>query len=278
MENKYIFEDITDKEFKLFKEVIYNECGINLTEIKKTLLQSRLLRRIRKLDVDSYREYYEYLINNYDVEIENLINVITTNKTDFFREDKHFKFLMDNALPEFERAGKKKLRIWSAGCSTGEEPYTIAMTISEYYKNEQKADIKILATDIDTQVLKNATSGIYTKESLTEVDPIIIKKYFLRGKGENNGLFKVKNSVKKMIYFRRLNLLDNTYPMKNQFDLIFCRNVIIYFDSDTRIRLFEQFHKYLKEDGYFFAGHSESLHNISNKFELINSTVYRKVA
>ncbi|MDY6969646.1 MAG: protein-glutamate O-methyltransferase [Spirochaetota bacterium] len=271
------FKEITNKEFTLFKDIVYQESGIKLSDVKKALLQSRLLKRLRALNIDSYSNYYNFLINNYETEKINLINCITTNKTDFFREEKHFIFLNDIILPKFEKNNKKKIRVWSAGCATGEEPYSIAIILNEYYRGKKIPDIKILATDIDTVVLKKGEEGIYESTLLENVDKEIIKRYFYKGIRENEGFLKIKDSLKDIVYFRRLNLLCETYPMKHQFDLIFCRNVIIYFDNETRTRLFNQFHKYLYKDGYFFAGHSETLSGITDKFTLIGNTIYEKV-
>ncbi|MFH0976786.1 MAG: protein-glutamate O-methyltransferase CheR [Spirochaetota bacterium] len=271
------FNDLGDKEFYLLREVIFKECGINLTERKKALMQSRLMKRLRFLNLDSYKNYCEYLRKNYEDEVVSLINCITTNKTDFFRESKHFNFLKETVLPEFEKGRGTKLRIWSAGCSTGEEPYSIAITLAEYFRNKVMPDIKILATDIDTDVLDKAISGVYKQECMEELDLDLIKRYFLKGREDNEGLFVVKDSIKKMIYFRRLNLLDKVYPMKKLFDMIFCRNVIIYFDKNTRDQVINRFYNYLHDYGYFFAGHSETLSNFNNKYYLIGNTIYGKV-
>ena len=268
--------EMGDKEFSLLREVVFKESGINLTERKKALMHSRLMKRLRELNIDNYKMYYEYLNNNYQEEIINLINCITTNKTDFFREPKHFNFLGEVAFPALEKRNKNKVRIWSAGCSTGEEPYSIAITFAEYFKNKHMPDVKILATDIDTNVLEKAMSGIYKEENLEEVDNSILKRHFLTGRGENRGLFVIKESIKNMISFRRLNLLAEAYPMKGLFDIIFCRNVIIYFDKETKDEVINKFYNYLTDDGYFFAGHSESLSNYSGKYFLIGNTIYGK--
>ena len=159
-----------DDEFQLFREVIFKESGINLTDMKKALVQARLMKRLRALNINNYGEYYAFLNKNYDEEVINLINCITTNKTDFFREPKHFEFLRNVVLPDLEKAGKKRIRIWSAGCSTGEEPYSIAMTVFDYYYPKPMPDVKILATDIDTDVLKKGMIGIYRVELTEGVD------------------------------------------------------------------------------------------------------------
>src|SRR6056297_840697 len=268
--------ELDENQFNLFREIIYREAGIKLSDMKKALVQSRLLRRLRELHIYSYEDYYSFLQDNYSQEIINLINCITTNKTEFFREARHFDFMHQVVLPEYVRTKKKTLRIWSAGCSTGEEPYTIAITLLEFFKDMQMPDIKILATDIDTHVLELALDGRYKQEILEMLNVDMLRRYFLKGSDVNVGFYRVKEHVKKYIYFLRLNLLSEHYPMKNQFDIIFCRNVIIYFDKDTQKRLFGKFHQYLKDDGYLFLGHSESLTDENNRFTFQGNSIYRK--
>ncbi len=269
------FQEISDIEFNLLREVIFKESGINLTEKKKTLMQSRLIKRLRALKLNNYKMYYEYLMQNYESELIPFINSITTNKTDFFRESKHFEFIKNNYLPEFEKSLKKMLKIWSAGCSSGEEPYSIAITLAEYFKNKKIPDIKILATDIDTNVLDAGKAGVYKKEVLEEVDQRIIKEYFNYDKDNDN--YVIKDSIKKMVSFRRVNFLDKSYSMNGKFDLLFCRNVIIYFDKHTRDYVVNRFYDYLDDAGYFFAGHSENLSHFSDKYYLIGNTIYKKI-
>ncbi len=271
-----IFTEFDDELFGAFKEIVYREAGIKLSDLKKALLKARLSKRLRALGLNSYREYHRYLMENYDDELIEFVNAITTNKTEFFREQRHFDYMREFCLPEFERRGKRELRIWSAGCSTGEEPYTIAMVLSEYFENRKGMDIKILATDIDTTVVGKGIAGVYPLEQVKDIEISILKKYFKRGSGDNEGLFMAKDCLKRMIQFRRLNLLDSGYPMKKKFDIIFCRNVIIYFDKRTQEKLFERLSDYLDEDGYLFIGHSENITGISNRFDLIGHTIYRR--
>ena len=271
------FAELGDEDFERFKALIYSESGIKLSDMKKSLVKARLTKRLRLLKIDTFTEYYDYLVKNFNEEKYNFVNAITTNKTDFFREIKHFEFLRDVCLPEFIESGKKELRIWSAGCSTGEEPYTIAISLLEFFENQKvRPDIKILATDIDTSVLERASEGIYNWEHVKDIDTRILKKYFLRGKDENEGLFKIKGNIKKMVTFRRLNLHDERYPMKKIFDLIFCRNVIIYFDKESQKNLFNKIHHYLDDYGYLFIGHSENLASVTRKFKLVGNTIYKK--
>ncbi|MBN2158589.1 MAG: protein-glutamate O-methyltransferase CheR [Spirochaetes bacterium] len=268
---------LRDSEFYHIKDVVYRECGIRLTEMKKALVQARLMKRLRDLKIGGYEDYCHYLNDNYDNEIINLINCITTNKTDFFREPRHFDFLREVALPEFEHSGRNAIRIWSAGCSIGAEPYSIAITVSEYFHDKNMPDIKILATDIDTQVLQKGEEGIYCVNEVDFMDLEILKRYFKRGAGENEGFFRVKDEVRKLVSFRRLNLHDESYPMRGHFDIIFCRNVIIYFDAPSRARLFDKFYDRLADDGYLIMGHSETLAGMTSRFRYVGHTIYSKV-
>jgi chemotaxis protein methyltransferase CheR len=268
---------MTDDDFHYFRDIVYRETGINMSDLKRALLQSRLLRRLRCLDLKSYAEYRRYLGERYDEELILFINAVTTNKTDFFREEQHFDYLKEKVLPEVSTKGKDRIRIWSAGCSTGEEPYSIAMTVLDYYKGHELPDVKILATDIDTQVLHHAVEGVYKADSLQDVDLQTARAFFLKGSGSNDGSFRVKNSVKSLVTFKRLNLLDFNYPMNGVFDAIFCRNVIIYFDKNTQRQLFDYLYRFLSDDGYLFIGHSENLSSVSEKYRCIGKTIYRKV-
>lgn len=275
MIKNYILED---HDFNRLRDIVYKEAGIKLSDVKKILMQSRLMKRLRELRLDSFGDYYDYLIENYNEEKINFINLITTNKTDFFRENDHFEFMKNVVLPEYQRRGMKEIRIWSAGCSTGEEPYTIAMVTREFFGTNKSPEILILATDIDTQVLQKAKNGIYSEDHLATVDPKYLKKYFVTEKNEDDDVYyRVCDSLKESVYFRRLNLLQDEYPMQKKFDIIFCRNVIIYFDRDTQRKLFAKYYNYLKDDGYLLIGHSENITSITDQFVLAGRTIYRKV-
>ncbi len=270
--------NLNDEIFNELRDIIYKEAGIKLADVKKILMQSRLMKRLRALKLDDFDQYREYLLENFDDEKINFINAITTNKTDFFRENDHFIFMNSVVLPELEKKGEREIRIWSAGCSTGEEPYTIAMTLFDYYQGKtNRPDFKILATDIDTQVIQKGIDGVYSLDQTAGVGPDQLKRYFLKGSGENSGFYKAKDSLRETVSFRRLNLLLDDYPMKKQFDVIFCRNVIIYFDRETQAKLFDRMYRYLKDDGYLLVGHSENISSITNKFHLTGRTIYRKV-
>lgn len=269
------FDQLSDGNFDRFNKIIYEESGIHLSDKKKALVNSRLLKRLRELHIQTFDEYYRYLTENYNAEVVNLINCITTNKTDFFREAHHFEFMINQALPQFIKEGRKEVKIWSAGCSTGEEPYSIAITMSEFFSNKS-LPWKILATDIDTRVLDTAMDGKYKYETVEDIKVELLKKYFLRGKGANNGYFKVKDLLKPNITFRRLNLQDDVFPMKGKFDIIFCRNVIIYFNNEFQIKLFDQFSKMLNPNSYLFLGHSETMKVFSDRFVFLGNSIYKR--
>lgn len=274
---------LSEKEFAQFRELIYKVAGISLSENKKHLVQSRLQKRLRHHSLTRYQDYYN-LVATQEVnspEMIELVNCITTNKTDFFREPHHFEFVTKTLLPEVERrtarGEPKRLRIWHAGCSTGEEPYTLAITLAEALGREHEWDVRQLASDIDTQVLSHAEHGVYERERVETIPAPLISKYFLGGKGEKSGFVKVKPELQRQITFRRINLLEDNWPIRHGalFDVVFCRNVVIYFDKPTRKRLFARYASVLRPGGYMFIGHSESLIGISDAFESLGKTIYR---
>ncbi len=264
---------ISDQEFSQFRELLYTESGINLSEHKKTLLVSRLTKRLRKLELKSFSEYYNYVVNgvNGGEEFVRMLDLLSTNKTDFFREPKHFDFLADHIMPEL--SSTKKIRIWSSACSSGEEPYSIAITLCEAMGSE-KWDCKILASDLSTRVLAHAANGIYDKARVAGLDATRLHRYFLKGKKGDK--VKAKKEISEMIIFKRINLMNDDYPIKTPLDLIFCRNVMIYFDKQTQERLVNNFYRYLKPNGYLFIGHSESLQWLETPFIPIAPTIYQK--
>ncbi len=268
--------ELSDKTFDRFREIIYRESGIKMSPMKKSLVQSRLMRRMRELSLPDYEDYYAYLVENYSSELFDFINCITTNKTEFFRESAHFDFLTNEYLPAVTKE-RKELRIWCAGCSTGEEAYSIAITILEYSLRIPLCPVRILATDIDTKVLDTARGGVYPDAALSQMKKDFAKRYFLKGSGVNNGKVMVKENVRKMISFARLNFLDENYPMKKKFDVIFCRNVVIYFDRDTQKSLFKKFYNYLDKDGYLLIGHSETLTGLQDIFRCYGKSIYVRI-
>jgi chemotaxis protein methyltransferase CheR len=266
---------ISTDEFERFRKLIYDESGITLSDQKRTLLVSRLSKRLRDLGLSTFSEYYDRVMEDATRdEFTRMLDLISTNKTDFFRESNHFDFLRDRILPELEDV--KRIRIWSSACSTGEEPYTIAITLYEGVQDPAQWEFKILASDLSTRVLAKAATGIYETDRVKNIPEDVVRRHFLRGRGDRAGFVKVKPHLAAIIRFRRLNLMDDHYPIKNPLDLIFCRNVMIYFDRPTQEQLVNKFHRYLKPGGYLFIGHSESLHWIRHPFRSLAPTIYRK--
>ena len=265
--------------FLRFSELVYRQCGINLHDGKKALLQARLTKRLRATHIDSYEDYYQYLQNN-PKEMVHFLDSVSTNLTFFFRESQHFDFLESIALPglleEKQAAKNNRLRIWSAGCSTGEEPYSLAMCVLGHMDSPQRWDFKILATDISTRVLEAASGGIYAEEKVLKVPPELRRQYFEKcGEVDGKPAYEASPALKRLITFRRLNLKD-PFPFKGLFDYIFCRNVMIYFDKQTQEALIQKMTGFLSPGGYLFVGHSESLTGLSHALSYVKPAVYRK--
>jgi chemotaxis protein methyltransferase CheR len=268
---------LSEEEFKKFASLIYSESGIFLKDAKLTLLSNRLRKRLRALNIDSYSEYYDYIQNLSDRsgEIEELIDVVSTNETYFFRNERQFEALSGHCLPALSRIKQDKtLRIWSAGCATGEEPFTIAICVLENLGHFPGWRVEITATDVSPTVLEFARRGEYSGRRIEKVSPGILEKYFWQDK-ERPGVYHVKERVRSMVDFSYLNLFKNPYP--HSLDIIFCRNVMIYFDREYQKRLIAGFSRVLLKHGYLFIGHSETLHSISEDFmyvKLLESPVY----
>jgi chemotaxis protein methyltransferase CheR len=272
---------LTDRDFDRFRQFILTKTGITLADNKRQLLISRLSRRLRALNLDSFGAYYDYVLERDPSGTEKiaLLNCITTNKTDFFREAHHFDLLREQILPEVakraQRTGENKLRIWCAASSTGEEPYSIAISVLEALGPKSKLDVKILASDIDTDVLAKAEAGIYPADRLGPIPQEFVRKWFLRGKGKFEGHFRVRPEVQKLLTFRRVNLIEERWPMRGPFDVIFCRNVIIYFSRETQATLFTHMKDLLHPEGWLILGHSESLHWMPQTYVAAGPTAYR---
>ena len=265
---------MTDADYRYISQTVYNECGIVLSDQKKDMVYSRLARRIRALKLENFAKYIAYLEVNKDKEFVEFINAITTNLTSFFREPHHFEFLQQTIVPEIKTNHRqdKRVRIWSAGCSTGMEPYSIAMSTVNSFPADW--DYKILATDLDTNVLSTAKSGVYQGSSVTGIDDDLLKSHFLHDSvGER---YKVKDKLKTLITFKQLNLLE-PWPMKGEFDVIFCRNVVIYFDLETKNQLFRRYAELLRPNGYLILGHSETMSREVTEFKTLGRTIYQKV-
>lgn len=270
----------THKHFNKLKDLIYEHAGISLSDAKEQLVYGRLARRLRALKLTSFDDYCRLLEDNSHEEFGHFINAITTNLTSFFRENHHFEALQNTILPSLMRSrrAERRLRIWSAGCSTGEEPYSLAITLLETIDDINSWDVRILATDIDTNVVATARNGVYTLERIAGLTSARQKRWFQKGKGAQQGEVKVKQEVCDLISFKPLNLMHRSWPMKGPFDIIFCRNVVIYFNKDTQRVLIDRYANLLAEDGYLFLGHSEALHDVSTRFDLMEKSSYRKCA
>jgi chemotaxis protein methyltransferase CheR len=268
---------ITDDEFNKLRKFIHTHTGIALADHKRALVCARLAKRLRHHRLGSYAEYYDLLIHHdsEEQELVELINAITTNKTDFFREAHHFQFLTDHVFPPLRAANRRRVRLWSAGTASGEEAYTLGITVCESFAGLADWDIKILATDIDTNVLDRAEQGVYPEEVLERVPVHLREKYFLRGAEANEGYVRVKPQVQSIIRFRRLNLMDETWPMQGPFDVIFCRNVLIYFDKATQRKLLMHYAKLLRPQGYLMLGHAEVIHGFEPIFQPVGHSIYQ---
>ncbi len=273
-------DSLSSRDLKRLCRLIYEQSGITLGAEKKIMLEGRLKRRITTLHLSSCTEYCDYLFegNGHDVEeMVHLIDAVSTNKTDFFREKSHFDFLVARALPELTAGDRnaREVMIWSAGCSTGEEPYTLAIVLSEYRLSHPAFRFRILATDISTKVLHKAELGVFPAEVVRPVPANLQRKYFMRSRNRESNLLRVVPELREVIEFRRLNLMEE-FGVSELADAIFCRNVIIYFDRPTQERLFHKFTRQLVEGGYMFVGHSESLHHMDVPLVPVAPALYRK--
>jgi chemotaxis protein methyltransferase CheR len=265
---------MTDADFAAIADMAGRYTGIVLGEHKRTMVYSRIARRVRATETGSFRHYLRYLEQHPDIEMENFINAITTNLTSLFREPHHFRFLEEELLPHLKQknAHSKRLRIWSAGCSIGQEAYSIAISILKA-RFPADWDIRILATDLDSAVLETGRHAIYPVDHLDPVAADIRQQYFrVSQDGRNVTLIP---QVKNLVSFKRLNLLES-WPMKGPFDIIFCRNVVIYFNKETQKVLFDRYANLLPADGHLFIGHSENLSAVSDRFKSLGQTIYRK--
>jgi chemotaxis protein methyltransferase CheR len=271
--------ELQDIDFEKIRRLVYDHCGINLHDGKKELVKARLNKRLREGDFKSFGDYYRYVITAEGTdELVTMIDSLSTNVTHFFREEDHF-IKLRQILPAMRKAPARdsqpgRLRIWSAGCSTGEEPYSLAITVCECATNKP-TDVAITATDISTRVLHAAARGVYQQDKLKNVSAGVLKKYFQLGSGPWEGHCRIKKEIRDRVRFLRFNLME-TPPPDFLFDIIFCRNVMIYFDKTTQTALVNRFYSCLDEGGYFFVGHSESLTGMDHGFKYIQPSVYRK--
>ncbi|TVQ14700.1 MAG: methyltransferase domain-containing protein [Bacteroidetes bacterium] len=272
---------MSDEIFEKLSQFIYSQYGIKMPMAKKVMLQSRLQRRLREMKMDSYEQYCDFVFSKEGeaIELVHMIDVVTTNKTDFFREPAHFDFLRHTVLPEFVALNKQKttIKIWSAGCSSGEEVYTLAMVLSDFIENNRNLDYSILGTDISSRILQKAFDAVYTEERVSNIPLELKKKYFLRSRDRAKPTVRLIPEIRKKASYQRLNFMDDSYHVQEKFDVIFCRNVLIYFDRDTQQKVINRLCSHLKSGGYFFLGHSESITGMNVPLVQLKPTVFMKI-
>ena len=260
--------DYSDRDFARIRRLIYDHAGISLSEKKRDMVYSRIARRLRAHGLERFSDYLALVEQDGSGEWEHFVNALTTNLTSFFREPHHFP-----VLAELARKRPNGIKVWCAAASTGEEPYSIAITLADVYRSASPP-VHILATDLDTNVLTRARAGVYPLDRVEKLPPATLKRHFRRGTGRNEGLASVRPNLQRMIEFGQLNLLDPHWPVEGPLDAIFCRNVMIYFDKPTQRRILERFVPLLAPDGLLFAGHSENFHNAHDLFRLRGKTIY----
>lgn len=267
--------DYTQADFDVLRALSNQYSGILVPDDKFDMFYSRLSKRLRALGLTTFKEYCQLLKSQPEDEFTEFINAITTNLTSFFREKHHFDYVVKNVLPDLlkKNAIDKSIKVWSAGCSSGEEPYSLAMILKENVPSNW--EIKILATDLDTNMLATAVEGIYNLDRLQGVDEQRLQRWFQKGSGTQSNKVRVKQELRQCIQFKYLNLMQE-WPMTGYFDFIFCRNVLIYFDKETKLKLAHRYAQLLKDGSYLFIGHSESLHQLDTDFMLIGNTIYKK--
>jgi len=270
---------LDDSDFRRLSEFIYTELGIKMPDVKKIMLQGRLQKRLSDLQKNSFKDYIDFVFSKEGhEELINMVDIVTTNKTDFFRESVHFDFLTNRILPEYlQSTNRPNLKVWSAGCSSGEEPYTLAMVLSEFKELNKDFDFQITGSDISTRMLSKAVAAIYSEERVAPVSMNLKKKYLLRSINDEKRTVRIVPELRKKVNFTRVNFMDNAYPLNGMFDVIFCRNVLIYFDRKTQENVINKLCSKLKPGGYFLLGHSESISNYRVPLKQIQSTIFIKI-
>jgi chemotaxis protein methyltransferase CheR len=269
-----------EKEFRLISDLVYKHCGINLHDGKKELVRARLAKRLREGNFENFSDYIQFVLDDPSGrEFSLLVDSLSTNLTKFFREDQHFEYLRSQFLPRALAAKQARhdlrIRAWSAGCSTGEEPYSIAITLLEAIAGRGHWDVKLLATDVSTRVLERAKEGTYEKDRIEPIPPALRNKYLTHTRERGRDLYEVAPSLHSVVLFRYLNLMED-WPVKGPLDFIFCRNVMIYFDKPTQERLVNRYYDLLGSGGVLFTGHSESLTGVEHRFKYVQPTIYTK--
>ena len=275
----YFDAKLSKQDFERLSTFIYGQYGIKMPEAKQIMLQSRLQKRLRALKMPSFTQYIDYVFSPAgSEEVVHMMDMVSTNKTDFFRESQHFDFLTQTVLPEFYELNRRSfIKCWSAGCSSGEEPYTLAMVFAEFAATHPGFDFSILGSDLSTVVLQKAVTAIYPEERVDIIPLELKKKYLLKSKDRTKPTVRITPELRAKASFMRLNFMDNSYNAPDNFDIIFCRNVLIYFDRQTQEAVINKLCRHLKPNGYFFLGHSESVTGINVPLKQIKPTVFRLI-
>ncbi len=267
--------EMSSGTFNRFVKIIYDRCGIALGDNKKALVKTRIAKRMRQIEISSYDDYLKYVIKDAnDFELSQLLDAISTNVTSFYRESSHFDW-MNTIIKQWVHEGATRLRLWSSACSSGEEPFTMAIEIMETI-GSKPIDVKILATDLSASVLKSGQRGEYSESSISPVPKHLKLKYFTKKRENGKTIYVVKDQIRNMVVFRQFNLNSFPYPLKGPLDIIFCRNVMIYFDKEFRDQIVREFKRFLKPNGYLFLGHSESLSKSFSSFNRVSPSIYEK--
>jgi len=279
--NRIYGTQMTDSEFNQLSSFIYQEYGIKMPPAKKVMLQSRLQKRLRELNILTFRDYIKFLFSDkgQSDELIHMIDVVSTNKTDFFREPSHFEFMKNDLLPEWHtrKMIRYPMKIWSAGCSSGEEPYTMAIVLSEFQLHNPGFDFSIWGSDISSRMLFKAADAIYADDRITGIPLDIKKRYFLKSKDPNVKTVRIIPQLRSKVNFCRLNFMDNYYEIQETFDIVFCRNVLIYFDRQTQEKVIAKLCSKLRVGGIFFLGHSESILNMNLPLQQIKPTIFKRI-
>lgn len=269
--------ELSKKNYHDIKDYLFEKTGISLKDNKQALVEARLTKHLRQQNLDSFDDYLKLVRKDENDELTNFINSLTTNKTEFFREVDHFNYLTENILKQnFNSDGRDKINIWSAASSTGEEVYTLAMVLNEYF-NQNTSNCRILGTDLDTNVLEKAKSGVYKNALVNTMEPERIERFFNKGTGKNNGFFKANQALERMIKFRQFNLIKDEFKLNIKFDVIFLRNVLIYFEDETIQAVVNKLTQQLKVGGFFFIGHSESLNRVEHNLKYVAPSVFQRI-
>lgn len=281
-QNSFQHKILSEAEFKKIASFIERNVGIKMPIEKKLMMQSRLNSRLKALKMESFKEYIDYIFsgkNTDDHELIMLIDAMTTNLTEFFREPQHFDFLRNVVLPEYAKQGRTSVKIWSAGCSTGQEPYTLAIVLSEFIRQNSSMlrGFSVLATDVSTQVLDKASVAVYDMQAVAAIPKDIKHRYFLKSKNEINPQVRLKQDIRNHVEFMRINFMDDDFGFRDTMQVIFCRNVLIYFDKPTQERVIKKFMNYLEPGGFLFLGHSETIFGMDLPLKTVAPTVFQRI-